>query len=76
MRIAHTPSPTRVEKKKINLFEDDTTAEEIVALKRSGRNKDKGKKMVRLDSKTHVLLSPEKITDDNITKIKNRLNIR
>jgi|GEM_PF-3915436 len=76
MRVVHTPSPTRVEKKKINLFEDNTSIEELTALKKSGNNKDRGKKMVRLDSKTHVLLHPKDITPENITNIKNRLNIK
>lgn len=74
MKIAHNPNPIRNKRQKANLFVNDNP-EELETARINAANINAHKVMLRLDSRTHVLVSPQNATPEYVEKLKKRYKI-
>lgn len=76
MKVVHSPSPSTNPKKreKINLFENDDP-EEVAALCQQSAQQESNKILLRIDTRTQVLVDPKDATLEHAEKLRQRYRL-
>ena len=76
MKVVHSPSPSTNPKKreKINLFENDDP-EEVAALCQQSAQQESNKILLRIDTRTQVLVDPKDATQEHAEKLRQRYKL-
>lgn len=76
MKRVQSPNPSvnRKKKEKANLFAN-SAPEDIEQMRTLSTKQDKQKVLLRIDSRTHVLVSPERATPEHAEKLRKRYKI-
>lgn len=74
MKVVHSPSPSTQKREKINLFENDDP-EEVAALRHQSVQQESNKILLRIDSRTQVLVDPQDATLEYAEKLRQRYKL-
>lgn len=74
MKVVHSPSPSTQKREKINLFENGDP-EEVAALRHQSVQQESNKILLRIDSRTQVLVDPQDATLEYAEKLRQRYKL-